>query len=263
MTMTDPEALLTVVAVPCLQDNYAWLVQDRATGAVAVVDVPEAAPILRALAERGWTLGQILLTHHHDDHIAGVAELVAATGAKVFCAAADAHRLPHLDQALRPGDAVRVGAERAVVLDVPGHTRGHIAFHFPEAHAAFTGDSLMAAGCGRLFEGTAAEMWASLSQFLGLPDDTLIGSGHEYAQTNLRFALSLTPDDPAVVARAADVAALRADGLPSLPVTLGEERATNPFLRAADPDYRAAVGGGRETAAETFARLRLLRDGFR
>ena len=152
---------LTLVTVPCLKDNYAYILRDADSGAVAVVDVPDAAPIIEALSLRGWPLQQIFLTHHHWDHIDGVAALVAATGARVIGAATDAHRLPPLDVALREGDSVSIGSQTGTVIDVPGHTIGHIAFHFPTSALAFTADSLMAMGCGRLFEGTPAQMWES------------------------------------------------------------------------------------------------------
>ena len=167
---------LDIAAVPCLKDNYAWLAHDAATGATAVIDVPEAAPVLRALAARGWHASHILITHHHDDHIAGVEALAAATGARVIGAAADAHRLPPLDERVAPGNGVRIGMDGGQVLDVSGHTLGHIAFHFPASRLVFTGDSLMSCGCGRLFEGSADRMWASLSQFLPMDGQTVICS---------------------------------------------------------------------------------------
>lgn len=253
---------LEIALVPCLKDNYAWLAHDAATGATAVVDVPEAPPVMRALAARGWHASHILITHHHDDHIAGVEALAAATGARVIGAAADAHRLPPLDEAVAPGDTVRIGMDAGRVLDVPGHTIGHIAFHFPASRAAFTADSLMSCGCGRLFEGTADQMWASLLQFMAMPPDTLICSGHEYTLANIRFALSVDPDNPALQQRATAAEALRARGLPTLPVTLAEELATNPFLRAANPAFRAALGLADLDAAQAFAHLRKLKDRF-
>ena len=249
-------------AVPCLTDNYAYLIHDAATGTTACVDVPDAAPILAALSERGWALDHILITHHHDDHIQGVADLKAATGAQVWGARADAHRLPPLDHALSEGDVTTIGSEEMQVIDVSGHTIGHVAFHFPNSKLAFTADSLMALGCGRLFEWTPAQMWESLVKLAALPDDTLICSGHDYLGGNGAFALSLTPDDAALTARMADVAAKRAAGAPQAMTTLGLERATNPFLRAADPTYRAAVGLSDLTPAAAFAELRARKDRF-
>lgn len=253
---------LELATVPCLTDNYAYLAHDAATGATAVIDVPEPTPILNALAARGWRASHILITHHHDDHIAGVAALAAATGARVIGAAADAHRLPPLDEPVAEGDLVRIGLDEGQVIDVPGHTVGHIAFHFPASRLAFTADSLMSAGCGRLFEGTADQMWQSLSKLAALPPATVLCSGHEYTLSNLRFALSVDPDNPALQVRVARSEALRAAGRPTVPVTLAEELATNPFLRAADPGMKARLGMTGAPDAEVFARLRAMKDQF-
>ena len=253
---------LDLVTIPCLKDNYAFLIHDPATGATAVVDVPEAAPILAALQTRGWGLTDILLTHHHDDHIAGVPALRAATGAKVWGATADSHRLPALDHALAEGDTVTIGAEIGHVIDVSGHTLGHIAFYFPASGLAFTADSLMAAGCGRLFEGSADTMWTSLSKLAALPPQTLICSGHEYTASNIRFALSLEPDNEALISRCKSVTLAREDVRPTVPSSLSEELATNPFLRAALPNIKAAVGMVGASDAETFAEIRKRKDRF-
>ena len=251
---------LDLVTVPCLSDNYAFLLHDAASGATACIDVPEAAPILAALQARGWHLSDIWITHHHPDHVGGVAALVAATGAKVTGAAADAHRLPPLDRAVTPGDSVALGAHAGRVLDVSGHTVGHIAYALPGF--AFTGDSLMAAGCGRLFEGDAAMMWDSLSRLAALPPDTLICSGHEYTASNIRFALTIDPANPALQARAAGVAGARAAGRPTVPTTLAEEQATNPFLRAGLPEIKAALGMQGAPDATVFAEIRARKDRF-
>lgn len=253
---------LDLVTIPCLKDNYAFLIHDTATGATAVIDVPEGAPILTALQTRGWQLTDILITHHHDDHIAGVAALREATGARVWGACADAHRLPPLDVALTEGDSVTLGSETGTVLDVSGHTMGHIAFHFPASAMVFTADSLMAAGCGRLFEGTPQVMWASLSKLAALPPETLVCSGHEYTTSNIRFALSLEPGNAALISRASKVALAREDVRPTVPSTLSEELATNPFLRAALPELKAAVGLAGSSDAEAFAEIRKRKDRF-
>lgn len=253
---------LEIVTVPCLSDNYAYLAHEPSSGATAVVDVPDVAPIQSALAAKGWTLTDILITHHHNDHIGGVAALQAATGAKVRGAAADAHRLPPLDQAFAPGDAVEVGAETGTVLDVSGHTLGHIAFHFPGSAAVFTADSLMALGCGRLFEGDAATMWSSLSRLAALPPETAVYSGHEYTAANARFALSVDPDNAALVERAQLVTKLRDAGAPTVPATLAEELATNPFLRAQAPEMKAALDLADAADATVFAELRRRKDAF-
>ena len=253
---------LELVTVPCLQDNYAYLIHDPATGDTAVVDVPDAAPIIAALAARNWKASQILITHHHDDHIQGVAALVAATGARVVGGKADVHRLPPLDTAVSEGDTVRVGSETGDVIDVSGHTVGHIAFHFPGAKLAFTADSLMALGCGRLFEGPAAMMWTSLSKLAALPADTLICSGHEYTQSNGRFAVTIEPENPDLQARVAAIAAARAKGEATVPSLLSLELATNPFLRARLPGVKAAIGMPDATDAEAFAEIRGRKDRF-
>src|SRR6056297_1940284 len=196
--------------VPCLSDNYAYLVHEPDTGATAVVDVPEAKPILDALERRGWTLTDVLLTHHHWDHVDGLTALLENAPALVTGAAADAHRLPPLDIAVREGDVVKIGNEAGTVIDVSGHTVGHIAFHFADSKLAFTADSLMALGCGRLFEGTADQMWHSLSKLAALPGDTLICSGHEYTANNARFARTVDPDNSALAERTEQVNAARA-----------------------------------------------------
>lgn len=253
---------LTLVTVPCLKDNYAYILRDGETGAVAVVDVPDAAPIIEALSLRGWPLHQIFLTHHHWDHIDGVAALVAATGAQVIGAAADAHRLPPLDTALSEGNTVSVGSETGNVIEVYGHTIGHIAFHFPASALAFTADSLMAMGCGRLFEGTPAQMWDSLSKLAKLPPGTLICSGHEYTASNMRFALALEPDNPDLILRNDRINAARSQGLATVPSRLADELATNPFLRANTAQMKAVLGTPNATSAEAFADLRARKDSF-
>jgi hydroxyacylglutathione hydrolase len=253
---------LEIVTVPCLSDNYAYLAHDAATGATAVVDVPDDAPIRAALAERGWTLSDILITHHHHDHVGGVDALRAATGARVVGASADVHRLPALDLAVSEGDAVTIGAETGRVLDVSGHTMGHIAFHFPESGVVFTADSLMALGCGRLFEGDAATMWASLSKLAALPAETLVCSGHEYTAANGRFALTVDPENPALARRMEEVQAARAEGRPTVPSRLSEEIATNPFLRAAAPEVKAHLGMAGAPDVEVFAEIRRRKDAF-
>ena len=254
--------MLQLITIPCLKDNYAYLIHDAQSGQTALIDVPEAAPILAELAARGWKLGMILLTHHHSDHIQGVAEVVEATGAVVLGARADIARLPHLDRALAEGDRVTIGGEVGHVLDVSGHTMGHIAFVFPASNLAFTADSLMAGGCGRLFEGTPATMWASLGKLAVLPEETRICSGHEYTASNLRFAATIEPDNAALADRINRVTAARADGKATVPSLLSEELATNPFLRAGLPQVKAAVGMSGATDLQVFAEIRARKDKF-
>jgi hydroxyacylglutathione hydrolase len=253
---------LELVTIPCLADNYAYLIHDPASGQTAVVDVPDAAPILATLRDRGWSLSDILITHHHSDHIQGVEALREATGARVLGAAADAHRLPRLDLALTGDSTFSIGPEFARVIDVPGHTVGHIAFHFPDSKLAFTADSLMSGGCGRLFEGTPAQMHASLAKLAALPPDTLICSGHEYTASNLRFALTLEPANAALISRSTKVAADRDQGRPTVPVPLRTELETNPFLRAQLPALKAAVGLPNADDVTVFAEIRARKDKF-
>lgn len=253
---------LDLVTIPCLTDNYAYLIHDSDSGQTAVVDVPEPGPILAALNAHQWRLTDILITHHHPDHIQGVDALRAATGAMVLGAAADAHRLPRLDLALTESSTFSIGREFARVIDVPGHTIGHIAFHFPQSGFAFTADSLMAGGCGRLFEGTPRQMHATLRKLAALPPETLICSGHEYTASNLRFAAMVDPDNPAVAARIAKTASARAAGKPTVPSTLATELATNPYLRAHLPQVKAAVGLPEAEDVAVFAEIRARKDKF-
>jgi hydroxyacylglutathione hydrolase len=251
-----------IITVPCLSDNYAYLIRDRASGKVAVVDAPAAGPIVDALEARGWGVDQIWITHHHGDHIDGVDTLRNRYGAQVVGHAKDSARLPPLDIALADGETVSLGDTDARVIDVSGHTVGHIAFVIDAAKAAFTADSLMALGCGRVFEGTHAMMWASLSKFLAMPDDMQIYSGHNYGQANGRFALSIEPGNEALKARIEGIKAADAAGEPIVPVTLAEERATNPFLRATEPSVKASVGLAGADDAAVFAEVRRRKDAF-
>ncbi len=253
---------LEIVTVPCLQDNYAFLIHSGETGETAVVDVPEAGPIRDALQERGWSLSHIFITHHHADHIDGVGPLRKETGAQVIGAKADAHRLPDLDMAVSDRDIFTFAGHDVHVHDVSGHTVGHIAYHIPDASAAFTADSLMALGCGRVFEGTFDQMWCSLSKLAALPEDTVIYSGHEYTASNARFALTIEPGNDALRKRAQQVKKARADGQPTVPSTLAEERATNPFLRAHLKEVKAAINMPHASDSECFAEIRQRKDRF-
>jgi hydroxyacylglutathione hydrolase len=240
---------VTAKPIPVLSDNYAWLLKDEGTGAVALVDPAVAEPCSAAVRSAGGRLDLILLTHHHDDHILGTDALRREFSCQVLGARADVHRLPMLDRALIENDLVALGAAQGRVIDTPGHTRGHIAFYFPEGGVLACGDTLFSLGCGRLIEGSAEEMFASLGKLTALPDDTLVCCGHEYTEQNGRFALSVDPANSALLRRMEEVRRLRAAGLPTLPARLAEERAANPFLRA--------------VSAVDFARLRAAKDVFR
>jgi hydroxyacylglutathione hydrolase len=253
---------LELVTVPCLSDNYAYLLHETATGETALVDAPEAGPILAELDRRGWRLTEIWITHHHADHVQAVEELRAATAAKVTGHAKDEKRLPPLDRAVHDGDTIDFAGHAVHVMDVSGHTIGHIAFHVPDANAVFTADSLMALGCGRLFEGTAPVMWESLGRIAALPPETLVCSGHEYTQSNARFARTIEPDNPDLMSRIRDIDAARAAGRPTVPSTLAVELATNPFLRAGLPEVQEALGMSGYAASEVFAEIRLRKDRF-
>ncbi len=254
---------LSVHQYLCLTDNYGALVHDSTTGATACVDVPEAGPTFAALAERGWNLTDILITHHHADHIQGVPDLRAKyPNAKVWGPAKDTSRIPFLDNLVKEGDLARVGSLRAKVIETPGHTLGHIAYHFEEEETAFCGDTLFSLGCGRVFETPHAVMWSSLVKLAALPGETLIYCGHEYTQTNGRFAITIEPDNPILKGRVEEVAKLRGERRPTLPTTLADELAANPFLRVEEPAIQAAVGMVGAEPAAVFAELRARKDRF-
>ncbi|MCK0141771.1 hydroxyacylglutathione hydrolase [Aliiroseovarius sp. F20344] len=254
--------MLELVTIPCLSDNYAFLLHDAKTGKTALIDTPDPLPIEDELETRGWTLSEIWLTHHHWDHIDGVADLVASTGARVVGAEVDQHRLPPLDQAVTAGQSFGFSGHDVLVSDVSGHTIGHIAYYVPDAKAAFTGDSLMAMGCGRLFEGRPEQMWDSLQRLSKLPPDTQICSGHEYTGGNASFAITIEPDNQALRARRERIEAARAQGLPTVPSLLSEELETNPFLRAHLPSVKASLHMETATDAEVFAEIRARKDNF-
>lgn len=246
------------VTIPCREDNYAFLIHGH--GKTALVDAPEAAPIQAALDENTWTLDEIWITHHHNDHIDAVADLRG--GAIVRGAKADAHRLPDLDVAHEDGDHFDFAGLDVEVIDVSGHTVGHIAFHIPSEHAVFTADSLMALGCGRVFEGTFDQMWASLSKLAALPPETTVYSGHEYTAANGRFAQTIEPDNSALNDRIARVAAARAKGEATVPSLLSEELATNPFLRAGLAEVKSTLNMTAASDADVFAEIRRRKDSF-
>jgi len=247
----------------CLTDNYGALIHDPTTGATACVDVPEAGPTLAALAERGWGLTDILITHHHADHIQGVPEMRAKfPNAKAWGPAKDAARIPFLDRRLAEGDYARVGSMAAKVIETPGHTLGHIAYHFEEDEVAFCGDTLFSLGCGRVFETPMAVMWSSLAKLAALPGQTQVYCGHEYTEANGRFALAIEPANAALKARVEEVARLRAECRPTVPTTVAAELAANPFLRAEEPAIQAAVRMAGAAPEAVFGELRSRKDRF-
>lgn len=239
---------MEIIAVPVLTDNYVWLLHDSESGDTAAVDPSVAEPVLDAAAAKEWRLTQVLNTHWHPDHTGGNAGIQAATGAPIT-APAEAERVSTVDRIVAEGDRVRVCGAEAVVWHIPAHTAGHIAYYFADEGVIFVGDTMFAMGCGRLFEGTAEQMYANLQRITALPGDVRIYCGHEYTLANARFAAAAEPDNPAVAARLDAVAALRDAGAITLPTTVAEERETNPFVRA--------------TNVEEFARLRLAKDSFR
>lgn len=253
---------LEIELVPLLRDNYGYLLRDPQTGACGVVDPSEAAPVLAAARARGWTITHILNTHHHPDHTGGNLAIKAATGAMIIGPKADEARIPGIDLAVAEGERFRLGAAEAEILFIPGHTRGHIAYWFPESAALFCGDTLFALGCGRLFEGTPDQMWSSLGKLRRLPGDTRVYCGHEYTQANARFALTVDGGNAALAERARRIDALRAEGRPTIPSTMAEERATNPFLRADDPGLAAALGLPAKDPVAVFAEVRRRKDVF-
>lgn len=237
-------------------DNYGILIHDEASGATATIDAGEAAPILVALKQAGWTLTDIWVTHHHGDHVAGIPELKAATGAKVTAPLADKDRVPLVDHGVKEGDSVTLGSTRAAIIETPGHTANHIAYYCADDGLLFAGDTLFSLGCGRLFEGTPAQMWSSLQKLRALPAATKLYCGHEYTQSNARFALTVDPENAALKQRAREIDALRAKGAFTLPSTIGAENAENPFLRADDPLIAARLGMAGASPVDVFTELR-------
>lgn len=253
--------MLQICQFPCLSDNYGFLAHDPATGATATIDTPDAEEILRQAAARGWRISDIWNTHWHPDHAGGNAAVKAATGARVT-GPAEVERIGLApDRVVAEGDVVELGAARARVLDVGGHTLGHVAYVFDAENIAFVGDALFAMGCGRLFEGAPAQMWTSLSKIAALPAETTLYCAHEYTESNARFALSVDAANRDLIARVEEVKRLRGEGKPTVPMPLELELRTNPFLRA--PLLKAAIGLAGASDVEAFAELRKRKDGFK
>ena len=253
---------LQIHQFPCRSDNYGFLAHDPETDLTACIDTPEADAINAALEETGWRLTHILNTHHHGDHTGGNLELKERWGCTVVGAANDAARIPGIDVQVSDGDEYAFGSMQARVFEVPGHTTGHIAYYFASENVAFVGDTLFALGCGRLFEGTPAMMWNSLQKLMALPDETVVYCAHEYTQANARFALSVEPGNEQLVARSREIDELREQGLPTVPTTIGLERATNPFLRPMSENLQATIGLGGDDLVAVFAETRKRKDNF-
>ena len=248
---------------PCLTDNFGVLVHDPATGATAAIDVPEAAPVLKALAEKGWTLTDILVTHRHGDHVQGIPEVKQHfPKARVIAPAGEADRVPMVDATVKEGDVASVGSLRARVMETPGHTIGHIVYWFEADKLLFAGDTLFSIGCGRVNEAPMGVMWNSLLKLAALPEDTAIYCGHEYTLANARFSLTIEPGNAKLIAHMKEIEALRARGEWTLPTTLGLELAINPFLRAEDPAVQAQLGMVGAAPADVFAEIRERKNRF-
>jgi hydroxyacylglutathione hydrolase len=253
---------LEIHQFPARSDNYGVLVHDPKTGATASIDAPDAEAVLAALHEKGWELTHILTTHHHYDHTAGNEVLKRMTGCTVVGPAKEARSVPGIDVTVKEGDRVDIGGVKARVLDTPGHTAGHVSYHFPDDAVVFVGDTLFSIGCGKLLEGDAKTMWHSLSKLAGLPPDTRVYCGHEYTDANCRFALTVEPENEALQARAREAAALAAKGEPALPTTIGRELAANPFLRPTSPAIQRRLGMEGRELYEIFGEIRKRKDRF-
>jgi len=258
----DVSTQLEVAQIKCLSDNYGYLLHDKASGQTACIDTPEPGPILQALADRDWQLSHIWNTHHHWDHAGNNFEIKEKTGCTIIGPAGEADKIPGLDQPVDDGDMLTLGAHHVRVLNVGGHTLGHIAYHLPDAAMAFVGDALFTLGCGRVFEGTMPQMWDSLSKLAALPRDTQVFCAHEYTASNAAFAVTIDPDNADLQARVAEITALRAADQPTVPTTIGQELATNPFLRAGDARIRAHLDMADAADVDVFAEIRTRKDNF-
>ncbi|MDT4288653.1 hydroxyacylglutathione hydrolase [Methylomonas sp. MO1] len=254
--------MLSILLVPALNDNYIYLLHEPNSGETAVVDPAVSAPVVDALQQQDWQLDYIFNTHHHGDHVGANLQLKQQTGCKIVGSAADQARIPGIDIMLSDGDVVKLGNQSFQVIDTPGHTVGHIVYYSADSQALFCGDTLFSLGCGRLFEGSAEQMWYSLQKLKALPAETRIYCAHEYTAANGRFALSIDADNPQLQQRITQVVELRRQNLPSIPSTIGLELATNPFFREHDTGIRHKIDMTEQSDLAVFRQLRLLKDQF-
>lgn len=254
--------MLDIIQIPVLTDNYIYLLHDQQSGETAAVDPAVAEPVMGVLNERGWQLTHILNTHHHGDHVGGNLELKQQTGCQIIASEFDKPRIPGIDRSVQDGDTITIGKQTAQVISTTGHTNGHIVYYFANSNALFCGDTLFVMGCGRLFEGSAADLWQSLQKLKTLPPDTRVYCAHEYSENNARFALSVEPENSVLQQKMTQVKQLRSAGLPTVPSTIEEELNTNPFLREDSPSIRKNIDCMTDTDVEVFAKLRRLKDSF-
>ena len=254
--------MLILLTLPVLNDNYIYLIHDPESGETAAVDPALAAPVLDALNQHHWSLNLILNTHYHNDHVGGNLELKQKTGCKIIASISDQHRIPGIDTPVKENDILWLGKHPIHIISTPGHTNGHIVYHFTNDNLLFCGDTLFVMGCGRLFEGSAEQLWHSLQKLKSLPPETRVYCAHEYTQTNGRFALSVEPDNQALQQRMAVINQLRGKHIPTVPSTLAEERATNPFFREDSPTLQASLGLLNKKPIDVFTQLRTLKDHF-
>ncbi|MFC0482570.1 hydroxyacylglutathione hydrolase [Gellertiella hungarica] len=253
---------LQIECFPCRSDNFGVLLHDPETLMTASIDAPEEMAIVAAAERRGWKLTHLFTTHHHQDHVEANLALKERYGLAIIGPASEARKIPGIDRTVADGSSFLFGNNTVRVIETPGHTAGHVCYHLPDAKLLFAADTLFALGCGRLFERPAADMWASLQKLAALPDETVVYFGHEYTQSNARFALTIDPENRRLRDRAAEIDAARAEGRFTCPTTIGLEKETNPFLRAGDPQIRALLEMPEATNEEVFAEIRRRKDNF-
>jgi len=254
--------MLEIIQLPVLNDNYIYLIHEPISKQTAVVDPAITEPVLETLNNKGWSLNYIFNTHHHSDHVGGNLELKQKTNCEIFASAIDSSRIPGIDKELKHGDKIKLGAQEINIIATPGHTLGHIVYHFPENNSLFCGDTLFSMGCGRLFEGSAEQMWHSLQRIKQLPKETLLYCAHEYTQANGEFALTLEPGNQLLLNRLKQVKQLRADNKATVPSSLEQELASNPFLREDSLEIKNTINITAKTAIDTFREIRKLKDNF-